>query len=302
MPIFVALVIAVAISALVFAVAASRGRGGDAADVRAEPADVPAKVVAEHPWLKRFFLARFDASTETGLLLTIAVGAVAVAIVVIGVLLEMVNGNSGFAKLDDAAARFGVRHTTDNTTRVLKFLTELGATTFVVVLFVIVGIGQYWRHRLKAIPLFMATALVSTIVVNNLVKMIVDRERPDIARLVGAYGSSFPSGHSATAAAAYASLALVFGRSAGRRARAALAGAAAAITFAVASSRVLLGVHWLTDVIAGVLLGWSCFALCSIAFGGRILRFGQPVEVAKAVAKSTDSQAHDHAAQQRSAP
>jgi hypothetical protein len=47
---------------------------------------------------------------------------------------------------------------------------------------------------------------------------------------------------------------------------------------------VLLDVHWLSDVIAGLLLGWSWFAVCGIAFGGRLLQFGAPAEVAAAVA------------------
>ena len=58
----------------------------------------------------------------------------------------------------------------------------------------------------------------------------------------------------------------------------ALAGAAVGIAVGVAASRVLLDVHWLSDVIAGVLLGWGWFAICSIAFGGRLLRFGAPAE------------------------
>jgi membrane-associated phospholipid phosphatase len=46
----------------------------------------------------------------------------------------------------------------------------------------------------------------------------------------------------------------------------------------VASTRVLLDDHWLSDVIGGLALGWGWFAICGIAFGGRILRFGAPVE------------------------
>ena len=49
----------------------------------------------------------------------------------------------------------------------------------------------------------------------------------------------------------------------GARARALLAGTAGGIAAAVAASRVLLDVHWLSDVIAGVMLGWAWFALCA---------------------------------------
>ena len=48
----------------------------------------------------------------------------------------------------------------------------------------------------------------------------------------------------------------------------------------------LLDVHWLTDVIAGLALGWAWFAVCSIAFGGRILRFGAGAELAARAAAS----------------
>jgi undecaprenyl-diphosphatase len=62
----------------------------------------------------------------------------------------------------------------------------------------------------------------------------------------------------------------------GRRRRAVAAGLAALVTVAVAASRVLLGVHWLTDVVAGVAVGYGWFLLSAVVFGGRLQRLGDP--------------------------
>jgi undecaprenyl-diphosphatase len=115
----------------------------------------------------------------------------------------------------------------------------------------------------------------------NLIKVIVGRARPTISVLTGFTGQSFPSGHSAAAAACWGAVALLVARRWSRSGRSAAFGTAAAIAVAVACSRVFLGVHWLSDVIAGLAVGWGWLALCSIAFGGRLLEFGAPVEVAK---------------------
>jgi undecaprenyl-diphosphatase len=55
-----------------------------------------------------------------------------------------------------------------------------------------------------------------------------------------------------------------------------LAAGAAMIAVAVAISRTLLGVHWVTDVVAGLFVGWGWFLLVAIAFGGRAQRLGDP--------------------------
>jgi membrane-associated phospholipid phosphatase len=59
---------------------------------------------------------------------------------------------------------------------------------------------------------------------------------------------------------------------------------AVAVTAAVAASRVLLDLHWLSDVVGGLALGWAWFALCAVAFGGRLLVPTAAVDTAAAAA------------------
>ena len=104
------------------------------------------------------------------------------------------------------------------------------------------------------------------------VKDLVGRVRPALTTEAATLGPSFPSGHSATAAAFYAAAALVLGRRLPGRARhLVIAASRSRSRSAVAASRVLLDLHWLSDVIGGLALGWGWFALCAIAFGGRLL-------------------------------
>ena len=129
-------------------------------------------------------------------------------------------------------------------------------------------------------PCSSSSVLAGQLALSNIVKVAVDRIRPDMPPLHVLPGPSFPSGHATAAAATWAAVALVLGRGAPSRTRALLAGAAVAIAVAVACSRVFLGAHWVSDVIGGLLLGWTWFGLCAVAFGGRVMRLGAPVEEA----------------------
>ena len=108
-------------------------------------------------------------------------------------------------------------------------------------------------------------------------KEVLDRVRPELNPIAETLGPSFPSGHTTAAAAFYAAAALVLGRGVRPHGRALLAGAAAGIAVAVACTRVFLDVHWLTDTIAGLFLGWAWFAACSVAFGGRFYSSALPL-------------------------
>jgi undecaprenyl-diphosphatase len=170
--------------------------------------------------------------------------------------------------------------------RGLNDLTQLGSVYVVVVLCLVLAAAETIRQRSVWVIAFIASVMVGEEILTLSVKDLADRVRPTFNPAAATLGPSFPSGHSATAAAFYATAALLIGRWRGRPVRAVLAGLAAGIAVAVASTRVLLDVHWLTDVVAGLALGWAWFAVCAIAFGGRILRFGAAAKTAARVAEA----------------
>lgn len=223
-------------------------------------------------WRRR----RVDPELTTGVALTLCVPAVVALTTAAGILLLMVRTKTGVANYDLAFARWGAVHATSGSTTVLRRLSDLGGTVGVVSLAVIVGVVEFRRLPNRAIPALLALTVLGQFAIVNLIKLIVDRARPDLSQLTGFSSSSFPSGHATSAAATFAVIALLVGRRRSRRTRAAITGGAVAIAATVAGTRVLLGVHWLTDVLAGLAIGWAWFALWSVAFGGRLLNFGAP--------------------------
>ncbi len=237
----------------------------------------------KHRPLVAFMHSRLSPESTTGLALSAAIVAFVGGAIVVGLLFFMIRTNTGFARLDHSATLFGTHHATNFSTKVLRVYTQLGGALVIVPLAVIVAIIETIRQRSIEVVTFLALVVGGQFLLANVLKSIVNRARPNFDQLTGFSGPSFPSGHAVATAACLAAFALVIGRHRSLKVRAFLAGLAVGLATGIACVRVMLGVHWLTDVLAGLALGWAWFALCSVAFGGYRLRFGAPVETAEKV-------------------
>jgi membrane-associated phospholipid phosphatase len=240
----------------------------------------------EHRSVARLLFDRVDAARVSGIALGTALLALVSGSALIGVLLWMIRSNEGLARYDLSAARWGAHHASVGSTNILRDISLIGGTLGSIVIALVVAAIACRHLPVRAVIAFLATVMIGQTVLMNVIKAIVDRTRPNIDRLTGFSGASFPSGHAATAAATLAAAALLLSFARGRAQRAVFTGIAGGIAAAVAATRVLLGVHWLTDVFAGLILGWTWFAVVSIAFGGRLLRFAEPVEAAERAVES----------------
>jgi undecaprenyl-diphosphatase len=141
---------------------------------------------------------------------------------------------------------------------VSRFLNDAGAVVVVLLAAVVVSALLWWRR----VPLLAAVAPLLAVATagatGGLVKLLVGRARPPASlQLIAEHDPSFPSGHATGAMALGVSTALVLVIFVLRRplARAAALALGAAVPLAVAGSRLELGVHWPTDVVAGLALG-----------------------------------------------
>lgn len=137
-----------------------------------------------------------------------------------------------------------------------------------------VGFLCVLRHWHSAV--FVAVSVALGTGISTAFKMIVARPRPDLVPH-GAFvdTASFPSGHSMMSAVVYLTLAVMVARTQSRGAvRLYFLTIAMLLTLGVGVSRVYLGVHWPTDVLAGWALGTAWAMLC-VAVAGWMARKGQ---------------------------
>ncbi|AEV86053.1 phosphatidic acid phosphatase [Actinoplanes sp. SE50] len=130
------------------------------------------------------------------------------------------------------------------------------------------------RRRERMLAWWVVATMAAGGALGGVLKLLFGRHRPDLLDPVArATGYSFPSGHALNNALGAAVFLLVLlPRTRGRAKRAALVTAAVAIPLITAYTRVALGVHWTSDVVAGLLLGAAVPAITVAVFQRRRVR------------------------------
>lgn len=221
----------------------------------AENPDVRA-LVARHPSLFTFLQGRFARDAFVGLPLTILCLVFALLLFTLGGITEDVIHSDPIVAIDARLAAFLAAYREPTLTMVFLWLTLLGKGTIVAAAAAAAcAVFLLWRRRHLIVPLLVT--LGGTEAVVQAVKHLVlrDRPAPELAYYVEK-SFAFPSGHSAIAMALYGFLVYASGRDAATwTQRTNIAFVGFTIVLAVGLSRIYLGVHFLSDVLGGYLVG-----------------------------------------------
>lgn len=209
--------------------------------------------------------ARRDLSPRLSLVLLISVPAA----VVVGLLLLAVEEHwKPLRRLDQSIA--DALHTQalghPDLVHAMVAVSDVGSPTVMRVLVAVVALGL-WLRGSRRLALWAAATMLGGAILDVLLKTLVNRARPVFVHPVAtAPGASFPSGHAFTATLGAGVLLLCVLPLLGRRGTVLAWILACLVPLAVGYSRIALGVHWVSDVVGGWLLGVGLIAGTTAAF------------------------------------
>ena len=175
----------------------------------------------------------------------------------IGALLMDMAGGDGAVHLDRVAGGYLTDRRNAWLTTTLRHVTWLGTAFVLLPLVAVVGVAVRRRVGSWTTMAHLGVSLAGAIVLYDAIKLLVARPRPHVGQLVSTVsGFAFPSGHATQIAAVTVMLALLRTARSGSRSRTVAAWCTTAVILVlVGCSRIYLGVHWATDVLAGGALG-----------------------------------------------
>ncbi len=174
---------------------------------------------------------------------------------------------SGVSAMDTAVLDWMIAHRGETLTDIATVITDLGSTLSMTILAVLTITGFLLRRNPPVAALVAGTSLGAGVLV-WVIKRLVGRQRPpEASRLVFEPSLSYPSGHTLGSTVVVGIVAIVvIPRLRRHWARVCATVFAVAFPIAVGLSRIYLGVHWTTDVLAGWIIGLLWLVLCVTAF------------------------------------
>ena len=183
-----------------------------------------------------------------------------------GFLLHQVATHGPLTGLDEDGAQWlnNRFHDHDLAITVLKAISFTGKPIFLLFAIGIPGAWILW-HGGRKLAVFLAVTCLGGGAVDTVVKIVVGRPRPKVDEpIITAFGQSFPSGHSMQAVVCYGALLLVLLPLVEGRRRTAAIAATVTLIVLIGFSRLTLGVHYISDVLGGYVLG-AAWLLASVA-------------------------------------
>lgn len=205
----------------------------------------------------RFLMRRFHPEGALGLSLTIEILFIGAAGWMLGIIGQDVTARDDLELVDVPVNHFLVNHREPWLTTSMRAITTLGSARILLPVVIVAGVIWWFRSRSLRPGLVLVIAYAGAAALSDALRGLVDRPRPPVAHMVGQFtGSAFPSGHAAQSIAVYGVLAaLLAGSGASWTTKVMSWSAAFALTAVIGVSRIYLGAHWLTDVLAGWALG-----------------------------------------------
>ncbi|MDT4922681.1 MAG: hypothetical protein QOG01_394 [Pseudonocardiales bacterium] len=212
---------------------------------------------------------RLDPAERYGLRVTLFAVAVLLVAVPFGLLLEQVVHHGPLLRVDRGVANdvhLWVLRRGPGLIRTVKALSVLGGPPFLTLLVVLAGGYALWRGR-RRLAVFLVVTAAGGSVIDTVVKNVVNRPRPNLPHPIAhAFGKSFPSGHAMSSTVVYGALLLALLPAVPRPRRRLAIAAPVLLVLAIAASRIALGVHYLSDVLGGLVLGLAWLTASVAAF------------------------------------
>ena len=207
-----------------------------------------------------FIKDRFRVGKRYGIGLTVGVACFALSILSFAAIVDSLSEKGTLFHLDLKINAYVIRVANPGLTGFLGTITDLGSIYLVVMVAVIVGVILFIRKNWwRLLSLFLAVGIGQAVL--NILKVAFQRPRPKTEMFVFSY--SFPSGHVFSATVIYGfCIYLTFRFIKNAPVKWIVSTLLALLIFLIGFSRIYLGVHWLSDTLAGYVTGFAWLLFC----------------------------------------